>query len=280
MYHFPNFIRPPLTRGKSVVTIHDVSFLRHPETTERKILAYMTGQIHQTARQADAIITDSYFSGREIEELLGVSPDRIFPIHLGLPEPRALPDRDAAGMELEALGLDRPFLLFVSTLEPRKNIPFLVELFEHMTEFDGDLVIAGMKGWKYEPILERIRTSRRAEHIRYLDYVSDRQLGALYRKASLFVFPSIYEGFGFPPLEAMQAGCPVLSSPAGSLAEVLGDAASLVEGYDAAEWADRAQSLIGDHSKRDRLIQQGLEQVTRFDWRETAKSTWDVYRSL
>lgn len=276
VFHFPNFIRPPLTRGKSVVTIHDVSFLRHPETTEERNLRYLTAQIRKTVEQTDRIITDSEFSAREIAELLGVHPDRVTAIPLGLTHHAASPDARA----VQALKLDRPYLLFLGTLEPRKNIPFLIDVFERLTSFDGDLVIAGMKGWKYEPILQRIRDSQHANRIRYLEYVEDHLLPGLYAGAELFVFPSLYEGFGFPPLEAMRCGTPVVSSNGGSLPEVLGDAAERIEGFDAGEWAARLEQVISDRALRDRLGAAGRKRAAIYRWEETARRTWDVYREM
>jgi glycosyltransferase involved in cell wall biosynthesis len=280
VYHFPNFILPPLWRGKSVVTVHDVSFLRFPETTEEKNLAYLTAHIRRTVRRADAIITDSQAIAGEIEEWLSVPRERIVPIHLGISPELTPPSAEAVAGLRKKHALDRPYLLMVGTLEPRKNISFLVEVFERMESFDGDLVLCGMRGWKCEPILERIARSPRRERIRRLDFVGDEDLPALYGGASALVFPSLYEGFGFPPLEAMACGTPVISSPSGSLAEVLGDAAERVDGYDAEEWAGRVERLLGDAGLRARCVARGLEHARKFDWRETARRTWEVYRSL
>lgn len=280
VYHFPNFIRPPLHRGRSVVTVHDVSFLRHPETTEAGNLRYLNARIRQTVQQADAIITDSAFSAGEIEDLLGVSSDRLFPIHLGLPDHTFSPSPAECAQTLLELGLDKPFLLSVGTLEPRKNFSFLIDVFEQLGDLDLDLVIAGMQGWKCEPILDQIRNSPRADHIRYLDYVDDRRLAALYGGAELFVFTSIYEGFGFTPLEAMVAGTPVISSPAGSLGEVLDGAAVLVEGYEAEHWAAQVRDLIGDSSAREDLVERGRAHINRYTWDRTARETWQVYREV
>jgi len=280
LYHFPNFILPPLTKGKTIVTIHDVAFLRHPEAAEKRNLKYLNNRIADTVRRADAIITDSHFSAREITELLKVPPQKLFPVHLGLS-----PDmKPAAAVDVENVrnlyGLQMPFILTVGTLEPRKNIPFLIDVFERLTDFPGDLVIAGMKGWSYEPILERMRTSKFADRIHYLEYVEDGMLSALYSAAELFVFPTIYEGFGFPPLEAMACGTPVVSSNAGPLPEVLGNAAVLMDGYSAGEWVEALADLLRDRTKQDLLCAKGREQAAKFDWNKTAAETWRIYRAL
>lgn len=280
LYHFPNFVRPPLTRGRSVVTIHDVSFLRFPETTEKKNLAFLRSRIRQTVRKADAIITDSRFSADEIVECLGADPERIHAVHLGLSMGLFAPSPATRMDLLMKMGLERPYLLCVGTLEPRKNYPFLVEVFEALDDYDGDLVIAGMPGWKFDPILERFRNSPRAGRIRYLEYVGDDQLAALYGGADLFVFPSIYEGFGFPPLEAMMNNAPVVSSTAGSLPEVLGDAACLIDGYDVQVWAEQIRRLLGDSGAQERLRKRGREKAASYTWEKTAQETLDVYRKV
>ena len=280
VYHFPNFIRPPLTRGKSVVTIHDVSFLRFPETTEERNLRYLTAQIRRTVELADAIVTDSEFVAREIGELLGTPRDKIFPIPLGLSASMTRPSAESIAGTRKALGLQRPYLLMVGTIEPRKNIPFLINVFERLDSFDGDLVIAGMRGWKYEPILDRMRNSPKAARIRHLDYVEEASLPGLYAGAELFVFPSLYEGFGFTPLEAMACGTPVLSSKTGSLAEVLGDAAVLVDSFDADTWAAQAIRLLADTTRKADLGSRGTRQASRFRWETAAEETWKIYRRL
>jgi glycosyltransferase involved in cell wall biosynthesis len=281
LYHFPNFIRPPLARGrKSVVTIHDVSFLRMPETTEAKNLAWLSAEIHNTAEKADAILTDSQFSAREICELLKVRREKVFPVWLGLPEFGPPPAPEAAEQTRKALGLDRPYLLMVGTIEPRKNIPFLVNVYEALKDFDGDLVLVGGLGWKTGPTLRALSESPRKAGIKLLKHVSDDQLSALYAGAAAFVFPTRYEGFGFPPLEALGRGVPVISARHSSLPEVLGEAAEWVDGFDAEEWARKIRAVLGDSARAARLRAAGRAQAKKFTWAETARKTWEVYRQL
>ncbi|OGV46705.1 MAG: hypothetical protein A2X46_12115 [Lentisphaerae bacterium GWF2_57_35] len=280
IYHFPNFIRPPLRRGKSVVTIHDVSFLRFPETTEARNLKYLKTWINLTVQNADAIIAVSEFVRREICELLPASPQKVFAVASGLDPHLARPSDDAIEETRRRLSLDRPYLLTVGTVEPRKNIPFLIDVFDRLDEFDGDLVVAGMKGWKFEPVFERIRQSPKAARIRHLDFVTENDLPALYAGAELFVFPSRYEGFGFTPLEAMACGTPVMASAEGSLPEVLGEAALIVPDLDVELWVVSLNGLLRDNAHRDTLRQKGLQQIRRYSWSETARQTWEIYRRL
>jgi glycosyltransferase involved in cell wall biosynthesis len=280
VYHFPNFILPPLTQGKSVVTIHDMSYLRHPEFAEKKNLEYLTAKIRETTSRADAIITVSTFSAQEVMDTMQVPREKIYPIHLGIDESFRPPTDGAVAKMRSDLALDRPYLLTVGTLEPRKNIAFLVDVFERMEKFDGYLVIAGMKGWKYEPILKRIQSSPAAERIRYLEYVEDGALPALYAGAECFLITSHYEGFGFPPLEAMACGTPAVSSCGGSLKEVLGDAAVTIESFDAEQWATQVTTLLEDTDRREQLSAKGRAHAAGYTWAKTAQKTWDVYRSL
>jgi glycosyltransferase involved in cell wall biosynthesis len=280
VYHFTNFILPPLRRGKSVVTIFDMSFERFPQFAEDRNLRFLRAGIRNTVARADAIITISQFSSDEIEALLPASKGKLHPIPLGISQDfRRPPDADIGALR-KSLGLERPYLLTVGTIEPRKNLPFLVDVFERLAGTDVDLVIAGMPGWKCEPILARFADSRRADRIRYVQYVPDGGLAALYAGAELFVVPSFYEGFGFPPLEAMACGTPVVSSAGGSLPEVLGDAALVLQGFDADHWAAEVGQLLSDSLRRKALATAGVAQAARYRWETTARQTWDVYRGV
>ena len=280
VYHFPNFILPPLRQGKSVVTIHDMSFLRFPEFAEERNRSYLSSRIRDTVNRADAVITDSRFSADEILDLMPADPENVFPIHLGIDHSFRRPDAREVVSTTNTLGLDRPYLLTVGTVEPRKNIPFLIEVFEKLADFDGYLVIAGMHGWKYEPILDRIRASARADRIHCLEYVEDTQLPALYTGAELFLLTSFYEGFGFPPLEAMACGTPVVSSTGGSLPEVLGGAAVLVDSFDSELWSGEISRLLSDTGAREQLAAEGARQAGKYSWDETARKTLEVYERV
>lgn len=281
LFHFPNFTMPPLRRGKSVVTMHDMSFARFPEFAEAKNLANLKARIPDSASRADAIITISDFSAGEIETLLKVPREKIHAIPLGIgPEFTRAPDEAMRRMR-ERHGLKRPYILFVGTIEPRKNISFLVDVFDQLKEFDGDLVIVGHRGWTCGPTLARIAASPRKDRIRLLESIgNDGELSAIYSAAELFVIPSFYEGFGFPPLEAMACGTPVVSSSGGSLPETVGQAAPVIKGFDLQPWTDMIMQMIYDQDARKRYIALGLKQAARFSWTTTAERTRDVYEKV
>ena len=284
VFHFTNFLKPPLRRGRSVVTVFDMSFERFPQFAEERNLRNLRRGIRRTAAESDAILTISEFSAREIEELLPESRGRVHAIPLGIsPDFRAAPEREVARMR-ETLGLSRPYLLAVGTVEPRKNLGFLVDVFERLADDpatrDLDLVVAGMPGWKCEPIFARFRDSPRAARIRYVRYVPDGMLSALYTGAAAFVVTSHYEGFGFPPLEAMACGTPVVSSSGGSLPEVLGEAAIVLRGFDADDWAHALAGLLSNDSRLASLRTDGPAWAARYRWERTARETLAVYRSL
>ena len=280
VYHFPNFIRPPLSRGKSVVTVHDASFARFPEFAEPRNLRYLQARIADTLRRADAVITDAAFGARELQELFGVPPERLHAIHLGIGEEIVRPPAARTEAVRRELGLTRPYLLTVGTVEPRKNIPFLVDVFERLDRFGGDLVIAGMPGWKYEPILDRMRHSSRASRVQYVRYVADDRLPALYAGAEAFLCASRYEGFGFPPLEAMACGVPVVSSDGGSLGEVLGDGAVVIPDFGHDRWIAEIERVLGDAGHRERLSDAGRRRASAYRWEDTARRTLEVYRTV
>jgi glycosyltransferase involved in cell wall biosynthesis len=281
VYHFPNFIRPPLSHGASVVTIHDLAFLRLPETIEERNLAYLQAHIRNTVQRANAIITVSRFTAQEAQELLQVPAARLHPIHSGLDPSLHVPAETEVRDLRRRLNLPRPYLLTVGTLEPRKNLPFLLEVYERLERVDVDLVIAGRRGWKYEPILARLQqqpAARPASTSWRTSASSD--LPALYGGAELFVLPSLYEGFGFPPLESMACGTPAVVSTGGSLPEVC---ARRGGGHPGVRRRRAGRRRSGPCWRRPAAwtpcASAASRTRARFSWAETARQTWQVYQA-
>ncbi len=284
IYHFPNFLLPPLRPPRrSVVSIHDLSFLRFPRYAEERNLRVLRRLLPRSAARADAVITISRFSAAEIVGELGIDPGRVHVTHLGV-EPRFCPPGEEALAAMRSrLGLDRPYLLTVGTLEPRKNHIFAVEVFERLAgRFDGLLAVAGGPGWRAEPILERFKNSPRAGEIRRLAYVPEELLPALYGGAEALLFPSFYEGFGLPPLEALACGTPVVCSDGGALPEILDTPAVVRPGaLDVEAWTAAVAALLEEDSAgRRKRREAGREHAGRYHWEETARRTWEIYRGV
>ncbi|MGA0333562.1 MAG: glycosyltransferase family 4 protein [Kiritimatiellia bacterium] len=281
VHHFPNFIIPPLPRGpKAVVNIHDCCFLKCPETMEPKNRAYLQKRMPATLRRADKILTISETMAREIREAFGLPEEKVRATLLGPPPSMNDLPEDQVDRRIRTLGVDGPFLLHVGTLEPRKNHLFLFKVFEALNYFDGKLVLCGMKGWQVEPILEAMHSCGKAGRILHLDYVEDDDLVALYRRAEALIFPSLYEGFGLPPIEAMRQGCPVISSDGGSLAEVVGEGGIVLPLGDPGQWAEAIEGLLASPDRRARLQNAGHKKASQFSWRKCAEETWEVYREV
>lgn len=271
VYHFPNFVIRPLKKGRSVVTIHDVSFLRYPQFTEPKNLRFLKSKIEETLRVADQIIVDSFFTKEELLSFFKVPEDRVHVIHLGLNDEF----KPSSSIQKKSA------ILFVGTLEPRKNLETLFKSFKiflDRTNSDVSLLIAGMKGWLYEGIFKSLEGHRYRDKIQFLDYVSDEDLPKLYQSASLFIYPSFYEGFGLPPLEAMACGVPVIASKRGSLPEVLGNAPKWINPYNPEELSFAIEEVLTDTRLRESLIRNGFDQAKKFDWEKAAYETLQVYQ--
>jgi glycosyltransferase involved in cell wall biosynthesis len=280
IFHFPDFVIPPLNKGKSVVTIHDMSFLRVPEYAPNRYARYLSNAVRSSVTKADFIITDSLFSKQEIESLLNIESSRLCHVYPGISSIFIKQDKKSIERVLSSMNIDRPYILLVATVEPRKNIPFLIEVFEKIKGYDGYLVIAGRLGWKYKPIIKRMKSSHKANSIRYINYINDNELPALYSGAELFVFPSYYEGFGLPPLEAMACGTPVVSSAKGSLKEVLDGGACVIQDFNHDSWLEEITKLLFDSALKKKRIAAGHRHIRKYTWENSASQILDIYKSL
>jgi glycosyltransferase involved in cell wall biosynthesis len=274
LFYAPDFLLPPLAGStERWVTIHDLSFLRHPETFPAQLRDYLTEAVPRSARRADRILTDSEWTRQDVIELLGAAPDRVTGLHLGVspsftPGP-ALNEREALG-ETYDLG-PGPYILAVGTVQPRKNYHRLIEAVEQLrADTEVDLVIAGGEGWLGEPVIE---AARARPWVHMLGFTPDSDLPALYRQAAVLAFPSLYEGFGLPPLEAMACGTPVVASTSSSVPEAVGDAGLLVDPLDVDALADALRTTLTDTDLRARLRAQGLTRAAEVSWSRTA-SEW------
>ena len=235
------------------------------------------------ARAATMIITPSESVKREVSEHLGVNLDKV----VAIPEAarrsfRPVPLAQAVEVR-RRLQVEDEFILFVGTIEPRKNLLTLARAFEEIlrtTTLRPQLVIAGKKGWLTGALFAYLKSSDIKQHVRFTGYVSDEDLRALYTSCRAFVYPSLYEGFGLPPLEAMACGAPVITSRSHSLIETVGDAARLVSPTDFQELARNIVQVLTDASERNYRSSAGLQRATQFSWERAAAATLDVYRGV
>ncbi|MGK2857629.1 MAG: glycosyltransferase family 4 protein [Thermoanaerobaculia bacterium] len=271
-YFLPRSISAAATNR--VCTVHDLTWRRYPELLQKETLANLEREMLRELTRSSAVICVSEATRRDLVELYPVEPRKAHAILSGPP-----PSRPSAELRLE---LPSRYILFVSTIEPRKNLDVLIEAFERLRDggWSGDLVIAGKTGWKSEPTLRLMAKSRWRDGIRRLDYVDRDQLPWLYRKAEAFVLPSRYEGFGFPILEAMAEGTPVIAARNSSLPEVGGDAALYFDADDPGELARLLSIVLEDRDERARLIARGEANLSRFSWARAAAETADVFRKV
>lgn len=253
---------------RRVVTIHDLTYKRFPELLQKETLQNLERQMMREIALADAIICVSESTRRDLLQFYEIDPQRVHAIHSGiapLPEPYPMP------------GLPKRYILFVSTIEPRKNLDVLLDAFEQLRdEYDGSLVVAGRVGWKAEETARRLR----APGIVHLDYLPPAQLATVYRHADVFVFPSIYEGFGFPLLEAMALGVPSIAARSSSLPEIGGDATLYFDPKNSRELADALRRVLNDETLRRVLISRGRDRASKFRWDVAADETLRVIRSV
>jgi glycosyltransferase involved in cell wall biosynthesis len=280
VYHGVLNVMPLACPVPSVVTIHDLSAFLFPQTFRRVNRTYTRWAIRVSCRRAARIIAVSEFTKQEIVRWLRVPPERIAVTYDACDERFVPPDPAEVERFRRAKGLPERFVLFLGTLEPRKNIPLLLEAYAQIARsVDAPLIIAGSKGWLYEPILARAEQLGLGEKLRFTGYVEQAEQHLWYAAASVFAFPSLYEGFGMPPLEAMACGTPVVTSSSSSLPEVVGDAGLMVSPDDPEELADGLHRVLTDRELHAELRARGLVQARRFSWRETAERTQEVYRA-
>jgi glycosyltransferase involved in cell wall biosynthesis len=283
LFHGPSFTLPP-SFAPSLLTVHDLSFLRYPQGAFPPLLAWLSRAVPRSLRRARAVLADSESTRLDLIELMGIPAGRITVIGAGVDEHfRRVSDQPALAAVRARYHLPERFILGISTLEPRKNFTGLIAAFNRLAAAglpDLHLVIAGGKGWLYDDIFAAATASPVSQRIHFPGFVADEDLPALYTLADLFAFPSHYEGFGIPVLEAMACGTPVVCADNSSLPEVAGDAALLVPAADSQALADALHLLLIDTSLRESLVARGLEQVKKFAWEAAARRLLAVYETF
>jgi glycosyltransferase involved in cell wall biosynthesis len=283
LFHAPHYVLPPLTPCKAVVTIHDCIHLRFPQYLPNRLgYAYARASMWMATHRSDRIITVSEASKRDILDYFRVPPEKIDVIYNGIDERfgQSPPDDDIARIR-ERYQLNDPFILYAGNIKPHKNLERTIEAFHLLRrnpEFENvKLVIIGDEIAKYAALRHAVHHYKLHKYVRFFGFVPDSTLAILYRLAAVFVFPSLYEGFGLPPLEAMASGTPVITSNVSSLPEVVGDAALLVDPLQPEDIAEAMRRVLTDPALREDLRRRGLARAQHFSWERSIRRVRDIY---
>jgi glycosyltransferase involved in cell wall biosynthesis len=266
------------------VTVHDLAFLQHPESAVPSLAAYLNKVVPESVASADVVAANSHTTKQALIEHYKTPPEKITVIPCGIaPYFKRITDHVLLEATRHKFGLIHPIVLSVGTLEPRKNHLGLIKAFyevQQNKENSAQLAIAGGKGWLYEETLRTVKELKLEDRVRFLGRVSDLELITLYSLADVFAFPSFFEGFGIPPLEAMACGAPVITSNTSSLPEVTGNAAIQVDPYDIHALANAISQLLEDEKMRGDLRQKGYLQAQKYTWSNAAHKMLSVYQKL
>ena len=282
VFHSPGFILPLKCPAKSVITVHDLIFKICPETVLLHKRLYYNLFVRKSLNKASQIIAVSNNTKQDLIRLFGIPEEKIKVICYGLDNYYRPLDKDLARNKIyEIYGLKDDFLLYTGRIEPRKNLGRLIKAYCRMKKEDNikhKLVIAGSPGWLHRETLDLARRPEFKNEIFFLGHVSSEQLLYLYNASSLFVYPSLYEGFGLPVIEAMACAVPVITSDNSSLKEIAGDNALLVDPYDVKELIGAMRLLLKHDSSRNNLIDRGLVKIREFSWEKAAQETIALYK--
>ena len=284
--HFFNYIIPPFVHGKKVVTVHDMVYKSFPGTVRGRTKYMLDIGLKRSMKRADLIVTDSEFSKSEIIKYFPRYENKIRVVPCGVDlerfHPCEAPERIPAVKK--SLGIEGDYFLYVGTIEPRKNLERLITAYSAFVKKAGSnapkLVLAGGKGWLDQGIYGRVEKLGLTDRVIFTKYVPSEDMNPLMYGALAFVFPSLYEGFGMPPLEAMACGVPVLASGEASLPEVTGDCAVICDAYAPKSIADGMYRLYRDEELRQELGRKGLQRAQGFTWKRSAEILMEVYREL
>lgn len=284
LFHSPDFVLPPVGGDiPTLLTVHDLSFVHYPEAFTPALTNYLNTVVPWSIGRATHIVADSQATKEDLINIWKVDPARITVIYSGVGsgfKPVTAGRQISQVREKYNLG-QTPYLLSVGTLQPRKNYQMLIQAFAPVAgHYPHSLVIAGGKGWLFDQILAEATSLGIEDRVRFVGFVDDDDLPALYSEATLFVFPSMYEGFGLPLLEAMACGVPVLSANASCLPEVAGEAALLLPPHSTKKWTSSMMALLDDPSRRTRMVANGFRQARRFTWHKAARQLLLLYEQL
>lgn len=277
---FFNYIVPPKVKGKVMTTVHDMTYLRFPETMYQKNLKRIQEGIRYSVDRSNRVITLSEFSKKEICELLNVPEEKVSVIGCAPTFSGKCADWQETAAKFQ---IEEPYILYVGTIEPRKNLTRLLRSFELLKQtYDcpHKLVLAGGRGWCCEEIYQTATQITAHDDVIFTGYISQAEKNVLLKHAAVFVFPSLYEGFGIPPLEAMEMNCPVVCSNAASLPEVVGDAAELIEPLELEDMVRGIWRVLSQEEYRAELIQKGGVRKEKFTWERSALDLTELCKAV
>jgi len=286
VFHAPHYVLPPAARCRSVVTIHDCIHLMFPQyLPNRAAYAYARASMWSAVRRSHRILTVSEASKRDIIHFFNVAPEKIVVVYNAIDERFSMaPGEEDVARVRERYQLDHEFVLYVGNIKPHKNLVRLIEAFDLLRQRAGcdqlKLLIIGDEISKLPALRRAVHRHKLHKHVRFLGFQPDATLAILYRLAAVFVFPSLYEGFGLPPLEAMACGTPVVTSNVSSLPEVTGDAAMLVDPYDVESIAGGVQGVLQSPALRDELREKGIRRAREFSWERSVARTRELYQEI
>ncbi len=282
LFHSPNFILPPVRRAKTLLTVHDLSFIRHPQGAVDSLRRWLNKVVPRSLARADHILADSHSTKADLIDIFHIPAQDITVVGAGVEDRfRPITDPNVLQTVRRRYRLPERFILGLGTLEPRKNFTGLIEAFSHSPARETHhLVIGGGKGWLFDDIFTAANKSPVAERIHFTGFVADADLPALYSLADVFAYPSHYEGFGIPVIEAMACGTPVVCADNSCLPEVAGQSALQIPATDTSALADAIARLTTNFSLRENAIQEGFNQAQKFIWPAAAQRLLDVYHRI
>lgn len=283
LWHALVNVQPILLPKAAVVTIQDLSFLAYPEGFRRGQRLYNRLFVRMSAHRARHVIVTSHYTKQDLVRRFHISPDKVTVTHLAMDEQfRPLPERATLEEFRRRKGLPEHFVLYLGTIEPRKNLIRLIQAYAMLKRkgLPHHLVIGGGKGWLYDKIYAAAQESGVQDSVHFPGFIPQNEMVLWYNSADLFVYPSLFEGFGLPPLEAMACGVPVITSNVSSLPEIVGDGALTVNPLYVEEIAEAMHTLLTNREQRERWRQAGLKRASAFSWAHTARQTIGVYRML
>jgi glycosyltransferase involved in cell wall biosynthesis len=279
--HCPAHVLPLFYSQKTVLTIHDLAFKLFPKAFKWQNRFYLNFIVPLSIKKADRIIAVSKNTKKDIIEEYNIDSNKIKVIYNGVNEKyREIRDEIIINKVKEKYKLPKKFILYLGTLEPRKNIKRLIKAFNKVKKSDTKLVIAGGKGWLYDDIFELVKTLNLENEIIFTGYVDEEDIVPLYNAATVFVYPSLYEGFGLPPLEAMACGTPVITSNVSSLPEVVGEAAITIDPYNIEDISSAIRKVLNSEKLKENLSKKGIQQSKKFSWKKTTEETLNLYREI